>query len=141
MFCREWLAQLGRHQAEIEAAGLRVVAVGIGEPKHAQHFCPTLAPHAMCISLPEPLAHHAYGLRVASLSNLVNVQTLKHGWRAMREGHMQTRATGDERQLGGTFVVSRSGIVEFAQVSAIAGDHADIPTVLAAHRAWEAHNL
>lgn len=59
----------------------------------------------------------------------------------MREGHMQTRATGDERQLGGTFVVSRSGIVEFAQVSAIAGDHADIPTVLAAHRAWEAHNL
>ena len=41
MFCRDWLAQLGRHQAEIEAAGLRVVAVGIGEPKHAQRYLNT----------------------------------------------------------------------------------------------------
>ena len=141
MFCREWLAQLGRHQTEIEAAGLRVVVVGIGEPKHAQRYCPQLAPQANCISLPEPLAHTAYGLRVGVLTDLVNIQTMKHGWRAMRGGHRQSQPTGDVRQLGGTFVISRAGIVEFAQVSAVAGDHADIPAVLAAHRAWEARNL
>jgi hypothetical protein len=77
---------------------------------------------------------------VASLSNLVNIQTLKHGWQASREGHKQSTPTGDVRQLGGTFVISRSGIVEFAQVSATLGDDADIPTVLAAHKEWEARN-
>lgn len=141
MFCREWLAQLGRHQPEIEAAGLRVVAVGIGEPKHAQRYCPQLAPRANCVSLPEPLAHAAYGLTMGTLKDLLNAQSIKNGWRAMRSGHTQSLvSTGNERQLGGTFVVSRAGIVEFAQVSAVAGDHADIPTVLAAHRAWEARN-
>lgn len=48
--------------------------------------------------------------------------------------------TGDPQQLGGTFVISRKGIVEFAQVSLTLGDDADIPTALAAHRAWEARN-
>jgi hypothetical protein len=38
MFCREWLAQVERHHTEIQATGLKVVAVGIGEPKHAPAF-------------------------------------------------------------------------------------------------------
>lgn len=94
----------------------------------------------MCTSLPGPAAHKAYGLRVASLLDLVNIQSLKNGWRAMRQGHSQSMPTGDPQQLGGTFVISRKGIVEFAQVSLTLGDDADIPTALAAHRAWEARN-
>jgi len=42
MFCRQRFAQLERHRIEIQATGLRVVAVGIGEPKHAPAFNPEL---------------------------------------------------------------------------------------------------
>ena len=39
------MAELEQHRAELEAAGLQLVALALGEPKHAERYCGKLAPH------------------------------------------------------------------------------------------------
>ncbi|MBC8099916.1 MAG: hypothetical protein H7Y11_10775, partial [Armatimonadetes bacterium] len=41
---------MGRNEQAIQDAGLQVVAVGIGEPKHATRYCGTLAPGIDCLT-------------------------------------------------------------------------------------------
>jgi peroxiredoxin len=134
MFCREWLAQLERHQSEIQAAGLRVVAVGIGEPKHAQRYCPTLAPNAECLAGRGTSAHEAYGLHRGSLMQLAGPQVIQAGLRATASGVTQGETTGDWAMLAATFVVGPDGVIRFTHYGQFAGDHPDLKEIFAAAR-------
>jgi hypothetical protein len=125
---------LEQHHAEIEAAGLKAVAVGLGEPKHAQRYCPALAPRLTCLVGRGASAHTAYGLRPGGLSQLAGPQVAAAALRAAVHGNWQGAATGDTTVLGGTFVVGTDGLVRAACYDRHAGDHPDLARLLAQFR-------
>ena len=111
---------------EIEAAGLRIVAVGLGEPKHAQRFCGKLAPSLVCYVDQDETAYKTYGLQQGGILALAGPATFIVAARAAASGHVQGEATGDTRMLPGTFIIDGAGIVQFAYYSRHPGDHPKI---------------
>ena len=118
---------------EIEAAGLRVVAVGLGQPKHIRQFGDKLAPSVDCVATEEPELHVAYGIGRANLLRLLAPDAIKAGARAASKGHTQGKATGDLQRLPGTFIVDAEGIVRYAYYGKHAGDHPNLSDVV---RIW-----
>ncbi len=115
---------------QIEAAGLRLQAIGLGEPKHARHFCGKLAPHITCHVDQDKKAYATYGLKQAGLKEMMNPAMVIASMRAAASGHVQGEATGDTWMLPGTFVVDGDGIIQYAYYSHHAGDHPDINLLL-----------
>ncbi len=134
MHCRYMLVQLEQHKDEIRAAGLKSVAVGIGEPKHAINFCGKLAPSLTCLV---PAAktidvHVTYGLQRGGWHTMLNPQLYANSARAAAAGLTQGQATGDIAMLGGIFVIDQSGLIRYAYVNEVAGDYPPIPEILSA---------
>ena len=125
------MTQLESHKAEIEAAGLQVVAVGIGEPKHARRYCGKLAPSATCFTNKHTEMHKLYGLRQGTWGHFLNGSILKAAAQAWRAGFRQGQSTGDVTMLPGTFVLDKDGVIQYAYYSAHAGDHPDIAEITA----------
>ncbi len=123
------------HREEIEATGLRVVCVGLGEPKHARHFGGKLAPGAECLTNEEPVLHKAFGIERGNLLRLMAPDAIMAGARAASRGHTQGQATGDAQRLPGTFIVDAAGVIRFAYYGKYAGDQPDLPALLAQ---WQA---
>jgi hypothetical protein len=115
-----------------------MVAVGIGEPKHAAYFGPRLAPNVTCLSLDTPRAHEAYGIGRIAVDSLLQPGLLAVAIRATAHGHVQGKATGDARVLSGTFLVDTTGTIRFAHYSRYPGDDPAIDDLL---HASEALNL
>jgi hypothetical protein len=134
MFCREWLAQLEQHQDALRTAGLSLAAVGIGEPKHAQRYCGTLAPSVTCLVNKSLEAYRAFGLKQGDPLQLVGPQVVAAAVRAVGSGHTQGQTTGNSLMLGGVFVVDRQGVVRFADYDEYAGDHPVFAHILRAAR-------
>lgn len=133
MFCREWLAQLELHRAELEAAGLKVAAVGLGEVEDAAKTCGRLAPTIGCFTRADLNAHEMYQLKLSSLGSLPG--TLAAAPRALARGHIQGRATTDARgtrMLGGVFVIDRAGVIRYADYNEFAGNHPPFAEIVAA---------
>ena len=126
------LAQLEQNKDEIRAAGLKIVAVGIGKPKHAAHFCGRLAPSAACLANETNDVHLAWGLKRGGLGQLFNPKLYVASARATRAGFRQGKATGDIAMLGGIFVVDQQGLVRYAYANDYAGDYPEIADVLKA---------
>jgi hypothetical protein len=126
------LAQLEQHKDLIQAAGLKVVAVGIGEPKHAAHWCGKLAPSAACLVNKTVDVHRAYGLSRGGFRTMLNPKLYTASFRAAAAGFSQGEATGDIAMLGGIFVVDRQGIIRYAYANEVAGDYPPIPDLLKA---------
>ena len=132
MFCREWLAQLESHKDDIEKAGLKAVAVAIGQPKHARRYCGKLAPSLDCYTNQETDVYQTYGLRQGGLGQLLSFGVMKAGMRANVAGFRQGKATGDVKMLPGTFIVDTEGIIQYAYYSRHVGDHPPISNLLQA---------
>jgi hypothetical protein len=120
---------------DFEHAGVHVVAVGLGEPKHAALFGPRLAPSVTCLTRPTPEAHYAYGIGRAQGQNLIQPGMLSAAVKAAAGGHLQGKATGDARVLSGTFVVDQDGVIRFAQYARFPGDDPQIEELLRAAEA------
>lgn len=132
MLCRAWLAQLEQHRQELEDAGLRVVAVGLGEPKHARVWCPRLAPSHTCLCTPDGSAHAAYGLRRGTLGQAASLGTLRAGARALAAGQVQGKATGDQAMLSATFIIDAAGTIRWAYYSRHPGDDPSLEAIRSA---------
>lgn len=124
------------HTSEFEAAGLRVVAVGLGEPKHARQFGGKLAPSVTCITNEKPDLYETYGIGQGNPLRLIAPDALKAGARAASKGFTQGQATGDQTRLTATFIIDEAGVVRAAHYGKHAGDHADLEAML---RDWEAY--
>lgn len=111
---------------EIEAAGLRVVAVGLGRPVHARRIGDRLAPSVDCVTNEEPALHAAFGIGRANLLRLMSPDSLAAGARAAARGHAQGQATGDQLRLGATFIIDQDGTVILAHYGKHPGDHPDL---------------
>jgi peroxiredoxin len=115
---------------EIKAAGLRVVAVGLGQPKHARQFGGKLAPSVTCITNESPEIYDTYGVGRGNMLRLVAPDAIKAGARAASKGFTQGSSTGDQLRLAGTFIIDTDGIVRYAHYGKHAGDHPDLTAVL-----------
>jgi len=109
-----------------------VVAVGLGEPKHAAYFGPRLAPSVACLSWTTPEAHAAFGIGRVSLGSLARPGLASAAVRATMHGHVQGRATGDTGVLSGTFLIDTTGVIRFAHYARFPGDDPAIDDILAA---------
>jgi hypothetical protein len=123
---------------EFEKVGVNVVAVGLGEPKHAALFGPRLAPGVACLTRPTPEAHAAFGIGRAGADSVVQPGMFSAAVRATVNGHVQGKTTGDSRVLSGTFVVDSAGVVRFAHYARFPGDAPEIEDILHAADAMQA---
>lgn len=130
MHCRDWLAQLERHHDELRVAGLSVAAIGIGEPRHAQRYCGSLAPSIPCFCNRTLEAYRAFGLKEGGLWQLLGPQVIAASARVAARGIVQGRRTGNALMLGGVFVIDAQGVVRFARYDEYAGDHPSFTDVL-----------
>ena len=108
-----------------------MIAVGLGEPKHALSICGRLAPNLNCLVDSEKTAYTQYGLGQGSFLQLFGPGVLAAGARAAAQGHMQGQTTGDSKMLPGTFIVSQAGVIQYAYYSEHAGDHPEVEKLLA----------
>ena len=106
---------------------MQVIAIGLGQPKHAERYCGKLAPSVTCLTNEKSHLNRAYGLENASVAALLlSPNAMKNGLRATRKGFRQGRSTGNVMMLPGTFVVDRDGVIQYAHYSKNAGDHPEI---------------
>jgi peroxiredoxin len=121
---------LERHKDDFAQAGLQVVAVALGEPKHARRYCGRLAPSITCYCNQTADVYRAYGLKRMAMVQALQPGLLLAGARAAAGGHVQGETTGDPRMLPGTFVVDTDGLIRFAYYSSHAGDHPNLAALL-----------
>jgi len=132
IFCRQQATQLRDAYAEFQKRGIAVVAVGVGSVQDAADLKAWLKLPFPVLADPEQAAYRAYGLGRGSVTQLANPKVFAAGFKAMREGNKQVKATGDPKQLPGTFVVDQYGMVRHAHPATHAGDLASVPSLLAA---------
>jgi peroxiredoxin len=131
---------LEQHQAEIVQAGLKVVAIALGEPKHARRYCGRLAPSITCLCNQAADVYMAYGLRRVGVRQVLQPGLWAATARATLRGNVQGQATGDTTMLPGTFVVDRQGIIRYAYYSTHAGDHPDLTQLIEDLESGEFYN-
>lgn len=108
-----------------------MVAVALGEPKHAERYCGSLAPSIDCYCNKTAEVYEVYGLQRAGLTGLLNPGMATAALRAASRGHVQGKPTGDVKMLPGTFIVDKEGLIQYAYYSSHAGDHPDLTAVCA----------
>jgi hypothetical protein len=121
------------HKDDLKKAGLQVVSVGIGEPKHAARYCPKLSPSTICL-VPEEggdSAHRAYGLQNATGKEMANPELGKIGMKNVLKGNFGGIPSGNVQMMPGTFVVDRDGKIIFAYYSKHIADHPQIENLVA----------
>lgn len=107
--------------------------MGLGEPKHALHYCGSLAPSLQCLVSETNNPYYSFGFHrgtnAEAFTNAFNIA--KATAKAFRNGHVQGQTTGDIQLLGGTFIVDRTGIVRYAYYNRYAGDDPEIGDLIA----------
>jgi hypothetical protein len=125
------LVQLEQHKDLIKAAGLKNVALGIGQPKHAAHFGGKLAPSVLCLSNETNAVHFLFGLKRAGIEQMLNPKLYIASAKAAATGLTQGHATGDTAMLGGVFMIDAAGVIRYITINEYAGDYPPIPEILA----------
>lgn len=108
-----------------------MVTVAMGEPKHIERYCGKLAPSIDCVARMDTDAYSAYGLQQAGLKEVVSVNTLKNGFKAITSGHVGGQIIGDARMMPGTFIVDKQGVIRWAYYSKDVSDHPAPDAILA----------
>jgi peroxiredoxin len=125
---------LEQHHHELTAAGLQVVSVALGEPKHAERYCGELAPSQTCLASTTNDPYYTWGLYQYTAKDMIvnGIKLLSATQKAKSAGHTQGKATGDVAMSTGTFIIDRQGVVRYAYYGAYAGDDPDIHLLLEA---------
>lgn len=77
----------------------------------------------MCVTDHAAGPHRIYGTARGTVRDLIEPGLWASTIRAVTQGHLQGRATGDVRVLGGTFIVDRAGTIRYMHYDRFAGDH------------------
>lgn len=129
-----------QHHAALQAAGLKLVAVGLGEARHAERYCGKLAPSQACFAATTNDPYYTWGLYQFTAKDIVanGVSLMVATGKALANGHVQGAATGDTAMSTGTFIVDTGGIVRYAYYGKHAGDDPEIDDLLQAARSLPA---
>lgn len=116
---------------DIRRRGAELIIVGNGQPQHAIDFRDTEQVESPLYVDPELHAYAAAGLK-RGLSSSLTPGVILRGLRAFGEGKRQGATMGDPWQQGGVFIIRPGNRVDFAYVSAEAGDHPSAEAILSA---------
>ncbi len=130
LFCREWLSQLEQHKDVLSDAGIQVLVVAMGQPKHITRYCGRLAPSIDCVVHETTQPYDAYGLIQGSWKEFVSFDVLKAGVHAYFKGHTTGQMIGDPRMMPGSFIVDQQGKIAYSYYSEHVADHPDIATLV-----------
>jgi hypothetical protein len=123
--------QLHRARERFEAAGVSLVLIGMGTPRHAAWFRRTYAPDLTVLADERRVSYRAAGMTVGSVAELVGPKSVLGGVRhAVRSGVVQGRPVGNVAQLGGALVVARGGRELLLQRARNAADTAEPEALL-----------
>lgn len=135
--CRVFVAQLRAVYPQLEAAGVQIVAMTMGQPAATDRFCTDQEIDFVCLSDPARASYEAYGL-MSGAANLAATSIRPDNWLAFArealKGNMPGLAPRGQTltQLSGTFIIDRAGIIRYAQRSRYAADLASGDELLAA---------
>ena len=116
---------------EIHARGGELVVVGCGLPEHIAGFRVATGYAGPLVTDPSLRAFQAAGLAYG-WSRTFDPRTVLKGLRAFASGFRQGARRGNPVQQGGTFVLGPGERVRFEWRDRFAGDHPELPEVLAA---------
>ena len=126
--------QLHRSHAELEAASLKVLLISFGSPDEARAWRRETGVPFPILFDPQRSVYAAYGLGRSALRSW-SPSTLAFYLRALFRGERLPAPRGDPHQMGGDFLLDRSGRLLLAHLSRDPVDRPDIATLLAAARA------
>jgi hypothetical protein len=131
---------LEQRKNDLQAAGLQLLAIGLGEPKHAERYCGKLAPSQTCFASATNDPYHEWGIyQFTAKDTLMNgLKLMAASHQARANGHNQGKATGDIAMSSGTFIVDAAGIVRYIYYSKFAGDDPDIDELVQVARTFQA---
>jgi peroxiredoxin len=135
--CRAFVAQLRAVYPQLEAEGVQIVAMTMGQPAETDRFCTDQELDFVCLSDPARVAYDTYGL-MSGAANLAATSIRPNNWLAFArealKGNMPGLAPHGQTltQLSGTFIIDRAGIVRYAQRSRYAADLATGDELVAA---------
>jgi hypothetical protein len=121
--------------AEIEAAGARVFAIGMGEPWKARALRDELRVPFPLLVDQDRVAYRAAGLRTASVAQLLRPTLWRAARRAKKEGFRQVSSGPHPFQLGGSFLLGPGDVDVFVHRVAKLGTEPPIDELLEATRA------
>jgi peroxiredoxin len=131
LFCREQLSRLNARNAEIEAAGARLVAIGNGTPNFIAGFRARVKFAGPVYTDPSTMVYRSLDfVRGGNLSPRAGLHLL----RAMSRGYLWGCPQGDARQQGGVIIMLPGGSCSYAFASRRPGDHPREDAILAALR-------
>lgn len=112
-FCKEALADLGRLQAAIAAAGARIVLVHMGEPALIRVLLAKyrLPSNTLTVSNPSREVYTAFGLKRGTPAELFGPEVIARGLQSTVSGHIQLTVKGDPFQMPGAFVIHKGEVV------------------------------
>ena len=134
MFCREQAVQVHRERKAIQAKGAELHLIGNGNPRQAEGFATTFGltcPIWVDTSLN---TFRALEMKQGFFATMGAPASWKAAWRAWGRGFRQGMTQGNAWQLGGVLVVRPDGEVLYRYLSAYAGDHPPVASVVASIR-------
>jgi peroxiredoxin len=131
--------QLHRDRHRFQAAGVRLVVVGQGEPENARDFRREQGIDLDLLVDPDRRSYKAAGAKLAVFSELLGPRLMWRGLkRARAVGVSQGKTIGHPAQAGGVLVVAPDGSIPWSHMSRDAGDIPSNDDVLRAARAVRA---
>jgi peroxiredoxin len=108
--------QLRDDRERFEEAGASITLVGLGPHTRAQLFCDERHVPFECLSDPTQDAYREYGLARGRTTQIFNPRIyLRYAQALLTRDVDVAKASGDDwRQMPGTFVIDRAGIVRYA---------------------------
>ncbi len=128
--CREQVAALRDRYDAFRAEGIAVAAIGQGTPQDARRFGEQLSVPFPILSDVDRSAFATYGLMDGTVEQVYSPTPGLRLAAAMLHGHLPHRTIGSVRQLPGTFVIDRNGIIRMAHPGLHAADVPEIGTLL-----------
>lgn len=117
--------------SDFQQAGAELAVVGSGALRYAESFKDTYDLDFEVLTDPSLEAYKLAELQ-RGITSTFSPRGFGYAFRTLRKGHRQGRTQGDPWQLGGAFVITPSGEIPFAHISAYTGDHAKPEDILAA---------
>jgi len=126
VFCRQHALQLHRDREKFEEAGVSLVVIGQGQPRHAEHFMEEYGVEDLNVLVdPSRGTYEMAGAKVATYDELFGPAVVAKGIAAaVKDKVVQGKTQGHAAQLGGVLVIDTGGRVVYAHMS---DDASDVP--------------
>jgi len=122
-FGRRQVMQLCHEEDALRNAGIDVVLVSSGTPSQAEVFRRDYKVPFTVICDPDRALFKKYSLREMTLRDYLSPRMHVKTIHVLAQGYGHKSGEGSEAQLGGVFIIDRSGKVAYAHIAADAADH------------------